>query len=300
MTLVLFARNVAVVIALLLSIFGLAGLLPSAFAWRRWSKTAVLVSAGGVLVWIVEPRAIALTYLAPALDAAFVVTLLIVGWRTPSAAGELIEERLERGFARGGLRRGAAMMARISALDAGGIAFLSGGWRRPAPPGIAYYERNDCLVLFALAIFAIVPEAFVIELFLGGKPWWWHALDLGLHAYAIFWLLALVVSMRDRPHVIRDGTLVARRGVLDTLRIPLADVTAVRIAPELDRRTRRRLAADAAVLHVVGSRMLVLELAASCRHERMLGAPRTVRLVYLPVDDPQTAMRAIAAHTSQK
>jgi len=214
MTILQLARNVAVAIAILLSAFGLAGLLPSAFAWRRCSKTAFLVSAGaqaglgarawrrgdagpfavalpllatlGMCVWLLEPQAVAVTYLAPALDAAFIVTLLVVGWRMPRTAGELIEERLERGFARGGVGSGAAMMARVSALDAGGIAFLCGGWRRPPPVGIGYHRRNDCVIFLALAIVALVPEAFVIELFLGGKPWWWHALDLGLHAYTIF------------------------------------------------------------------------------------------------------------------
>jgi len=328
MTILQLARNVAVAIAILLSVVGLAGLLPSALAWRRWSKTAFLVSAGaqaglgarawrrgdagpfavalpllatiGMCVWLFEPRAIAVTYLAPALDAAFIVTLLVVGWRMPRTAGELIEERLERGFARGGMRSGAALMARVSALDAGGIAFLCGGWRRPPPAGIAYHRRNDCVVFLALAIVALVPEAFVIELFLGGKPWWWHALDLGLHAYTIFWLAALIVSMRDRPHVIHERMLVARRGVFDTLRIPLADIDAVRIAPELDRRTRRRLGAEAAVLHVVGSRMLVLELRQPCRHDRMLGAPRAVLVVYIPVDDPAAAMHAIVAHCNPR
>jgi hypothetical protein len=99
--------------------------------------------------------------------------------------------------------------------------------RRDVGPGesvISYADRFTvvtwaicCLGALELGVVHVLTERWPVLR--------WALFALGL--YALLWMLAFMFSLRQRPHLLRDGELVLRFGHFRTTTVPLASLASV-------------------------------------------------------------------------
>ncbi len=273
------------------------------FARKQRGPSAFIVPLSAAILlaaWLLDPDARYLMFAGPFIELSVLSVLTFWAIRSYRRDKVQFEESFQRLLDRYLPSKGTMALARVTALDLGGFLYLAGGWRRPAPAGLSYHRNNATLALVAIVVFGAIPELFVVELFLGSKPLLWHAVDVAAHLYAIFWFVALYVSFRDRPHVFDNGVLVVRRGLLDTIRVPLAIIEAVTPARRLERVERRALTPDTAYLGLFESPMIKLSLSEPCMLERAIGNQRMVTTIYAPVDDQRNAIFEINVRLDEK
>jgi hypothetical protein len=146
----------------------------------------------------------------------------------------------------------------------------------------------------------VMVEGGVVDVVLAavlgdGSPWVWVV--LGVHVYALVWLVGLLASLHTEPHHLLGTRLELRDGVFGAVSIPLASITGV-VA-------RRRANSGRSGLRVDGSTALLAWGDATAR-VRLGGAggPVTVRGTARPeiatldvtVDEPDAFVRALAPH----
>lgn len=118
----------------------------------------------------------------------------------PGAAAKLIV---------GEIRLFGSLLAQVSRRGAGRQA-----------RGYSYHTsaRTITAVVLGLLIFESVVVESILMFTLAGTPWPW--ILLGLHVYAILWMLALRASMATRPHTLESDGVHIRDGVFTDLVIP--------------------------------------------------------------------------------
>ena len=146
----------------------------------------------------------------------------------------------------------------------------------------------------------VVVEGGVVDVVLAtilgpGSPWVWVV--LGVHVYALVWLVGLIASLHTEPHRLLENRLELRDGVFGSVSVPLASVTGVA--------ARRGANSGRSGLRVDGSVALLAWGDATARVRiHGAGGPVAVRGTARPeiatldvtVDDPDAFVRALAPH----
>lgn len=102
---------------------------------------------------------------------------------------------------------------------------IRGRYDVPAGAVAFGYGRQQAPMFYSLAVLSVVEIAVSGWLI----PWPWLEILLGVLAvYGAVWLVGLYQSFRRRPHYVTDEELALRCGIFGAVRIPLADVVAVR------------------------------------------------------------------------
>ncbi|OAH11243.1 hypothetical protein [Streptomyces jeddahensis] len=150
------------------------------------------------------------------------------------------------------------------------------------------YARGHGAVMYGFA-FVCVIETFAMAVLLRDWPAVERAV-LFLDVYTVVLVIGMYAAWVTRPHVLGPTELRLRRGALVDLRIPLADIAAVRreLRATADKPGEGELRLD------MGSQTSVtLELAAPVRHTTLLGRSRTVRTIHFHADEPDRLVREI-------
>ena len=182
------------------------------------------------------------TYLAPgiawarpAVGAAAevaVVALIAVrvrrGWRTAGGEGDVLA-RIETAA------REIVPARRVAAILASEIAvfyYAFASWRKgPDAPagsqGFSIHEQSGVSALFGLLAGVSVMEAGLVHLVVMR----WSVVGAwaltGFSVYGMVWLIAMARAFAVRPVLVRGGELVARSGMMWTVRVPLAAIRAM-------------------------------------------------------------------------
>lgn len=203
--------------------------------WRRAGPwiTPALVVAEIVLVWSGRLR------LRDAVIVLVVVELLLavaVVSRSASAFRRFTSSRSEGNDAWRAAEDGLARLIPRGAVRV--LLFEARMWvccfqlilmRRPGARGAFSYHRGlqpVLLVVLALVILELGILEIVLAAILGGSVWVWVA--LGVHVYAVVWVIGFLGSIRLRPHLVAPDGLRLRDGVLTDLVVPYDGIAGVR------------------------------------------------------------------------
>jgi hypothetical protein len=238
------------------------------------------------------------TYLAPqiawarpavAASAELTVVALVAfrlrrGWRAAEADTDILSRIAAAA-------REIVPAAKVAAILAGEIAvfyYAFASWRqRPhAPEGtraFSIHQQSGVADLFAVlagvSLIETVLVHFVVMRWSVAAAWALSALSI----YAMVWFVALARSFVLRPVLVRNGELIARGGMLWTVRIPLAAIASV----ESGDTTYAMKIPPASPPNVV------LRLSEPVTARGIYGMTRRVSSLALAIDDQTAFVRAI-------
>jgi hypothetical protein len=180
---------------------------------------------------------------------------------------------------------------KVAAILAGEIAvfyYAFGSWmQRPhAPEGSRAYSihrKSGVADLFAVLAAVSTIETVLVHLVVmrwsAVAAWALSALSI----YGTVWLVAMARSFILRPVLVKDGELIARSGLLWTVRIPLATVASVESGAE----------AYTMKLPPASQPNVVLRLCEPVTAHGIYGMTRRISSVALAIDDQTGFVRAI-------
>lgn len=166
--------------------------------------------------------------------------------------------------------------------------------RRPA--GEAFSHHGDVVILLWVIVAMTVLEGVVVEVLLrvilGPSPWVWIA--LGLHAYAVYMIVAVYAGMVTRPHSLDDGALHLRTGLGAEVAVGLEAIDVVHAGrfPDFDR-SGWRVDGDGNATLARGDANLRLELVPGALVVVNGVARNGIRAVHGTVDEPQRLAAAV-------
>ena len=180
---------------------------------------------------------------------------------------------------------------KVAAILAGEIAvfyYAFAAWtQRPhAPEGSRAYSIHRksgvadlFTVLAAVSVIETVLVHLVVMRWSAAAAWALSALSI----YGTVWLVAMARSFILRPVLVKDGELIARSGLLWTVRIPLATVASVESGAE----------AYTMKLPPASQPNVVLRLCEPVTAHGIYGMTRRISSVALAIDDQTGFVRAI-------
>lgn len=165
-----------------------------------------------------------------------------------------------------------------------------------SPDAFSYHRTLQPLLASIVAL--VVCEGAVVEavlaLLLPGSPWVWVA--LGVHAYALLWLLGYFASLVTQPHWLGPDALFVRDGIFAELEIPYPAIEDVRLSqhPNLGRSGLKIDPASATATLAMGDANLVIDLDPETGiHRRGTSDPLYLGSLYITVDNPTSLVRAL-------
>ncbi|MGY1621333.1 hypothetical protein ACI789_03930 [Geodermatophilus sp. SYSU D00965] len=163
--------------------------------------------------------------------------------------------------------------------------------RREVRPGEAAlpYAGRFGLVVGVLCVLGGL-ETVVVHLLLPWEVARWVLLAVSV--YALLWMVGFGLSLRQHPHVVRDGALVLRFGHLRSVVVPLSGLVAVRRHVETGHRRTVVHDGDRLVVSVMGDTNVELRVDPPVR---VPGQAAPVARVAFYVDDPGAAVRELRA-----
>ncbi|HEY1495174.1 MAG TPA: hypothetical protein VGF49_11560 [Candidatus Solibacter sp.] len=181
--------------------------------------------------------------------------------------------------------------AKVAAILAGEIAVfyyaLACWWQQPhAPEGsraFSIHQQSGVADLFTVLAGVSLIETVLVHLVVMRRSVAaaWALSALGI--YAMLWLVAMARSFVLRPVLVKDGQLIARSGMLWTVRVPLADITLVESGDTT----------CAMKLPPASQPNVVLRLAQPVIACGLYGMTRRVSTLALAIDDQIAFVRAI-------
>ncbi|MGY1689291.1 hypothetical protein [Geodermatophilus sp. SYSU D01105] len=157
---------------------------------------------------------------------------------------------------------------------------------RPGEVALPYAGRFG-LVVGVLCVLGAL-ETVVVHVLLPWEVARWVLLAVSV--YALVWVLGFGLSLRQHPHVVRDGELVLRFGHLRSVAVPLAGLAAVRRSVETGHRRTVVRDGDRLVVSVMGDTNVELRLDPPVH---VPGQDDPVARVALYADDPAAAVREL-------
>jgi hypothetical protein len=121
---------------------------------------------------------------------------------------------------------GLARLVRNQAGLARALWWVVRGRADVGPDDVAIAYSGPDRVLIATLVVLSVLEVAVVHVLVSWPPLRWSLFVLGL--YGVLGLIAFDGTLRQRPHLLRDGELVLRFGHFRTVRVPLDTLTSVR------------------------------------------------------------------------
>jgi hypothetical protein len=160
--------------------------------------------------------------------------------------------------------------------------------RRAVGPGdvaLAYGDRFTLMLGVVCCLGAV--ELGVVHVLTARWPVvQWSLFALGI--YALLWILGFGFSLRQRPHLLRNGEVLLRFGHFHSVRVPVERVVSVRSGAVSGHRRNLVLDGDALTMAVMGDSNLELRFEPPVAIE--VGAvSRTFTRVAFFVDDPRAA-----------
>jgi hypothetical protein len=206
------------------------------------------------------------------------------GWRAAGVDGDVLERIETAACEIVPARRVAAILA--SEIAVFYYAFTS--WREgaDAPAGsqaFSIHEQSGVSALFGVLAGVSVMEAGLVHLVVMR---WSVAVAwvlTGFSVYGMVWLIAMSRAFAVRPVLVRGGELMARSGLMWTVRVPLAAIRAVESgAGDYDLK-----------LPPASEPNVILRLAEPVTAHRMYGMTRRISGLALAVDDRSGLVRAL-------
>ncbi|MDQ6899431.1 MAG: hypothetical protein M3072_07985 [Candidatus Dormibacteraeota bacterium] len=192
-------------------------------------------------------------------------------------------------------------LARLLLFEAHGwraLVELPARWQRPAARTEFPYAsglRVLMAVLLGLTLVELPVFALLAALLLP-----WLAARVGLLVlglYAVWFMASSWAGMVTSPHVVRDGRLLLRAGLLAGIVIPLQDIAAVQPRRQTWSALLGPLLNDGvAAFPVNGSTELELHLRRPAILWRLLGRDEPVERVHVHADDPDRMLEILRRH----
>lgn len=169
----------------------------------------------------------------------------------------------------------------------------------------AFSSLGNLRPLLVTIVLLVAGEGVVVETLLAvvvpGSVWVWVA--LGVHAYALAWLIGLLASFVTRPHRIGPDAVLVRDGIFGELQIPAAAIVDARITRHANfGRSGLRVdpASKTAVL-AMGDANVELDLDPTAEIQRSGAfAPLRLRRLSITVDDPLVFVRALRLRCAEQ
>ncbi|GAC1579766.1 MAG: hypothetical protein NVS3B7_13980 [Candidatus Elarobacter sp.] len=329
MNLLIFLRTIAVAVAIVCTLLSLIATVPFPDRLRKIAKFAALGALGAQVAHeldaVVARRAPWTKLLLPVLGLSIAVRTFHAGSlplgavaflaladaallafaglvvmralrRDPGAYTEdVIERELDR-FTPGPFNR---FMAAELVVIASAVRYVFGGFRRPLPDGFSYVKRWSSLPLFVAIPILTLPEMAVLDFALWHASWYWRFANDALHLYAMLWCFGLVATARTRPHRCDAQRVRLRFGCLRKLDLERSNIAAASVhAAIADSRAHRRALrrqGDAFSMALSGAPAVELTLREPVEVRSLLGRSRSVRRVFVAVDEPAAFAAALAA-----
>jgi hypothetical protein len=165
--------------------------------------------------------------------------------------------------------------------------------RTAVEPGdvVLHYDDRSTVLLWTVGLLGLLEIGVVHVLTANWPVVRWTLLAVGV--VGLLGFLAWGLSLRQRPHVVRAGTLVLRSGGAHTVAVPLATLSAVR---------RHVVGGHRRVVEAGDGRLVVSFLGDTDVEVRLdppaevqvRGRPVTVGQVLFHADDPRAAVRAVS------
>jgi hypothetical protein len=206
------------------------------------------------------------------------------GWRTAGVDGDVLERIGAAACEIVPARRVAAILA--SEIAVFYYAFVS--WREEpdVPAGsqaFSIHEQSGVSALFGVLAGVSVMEAGLVHLVVMRWSLAGAWVLTGFSVYGMVWLIAMARAFAVRPVLVRGGELVARSGMMWTVRVPLAAIRAVESgAGDYDLK-----------LPPASEPNVILRLAEPVTAHGMYGLRRRISGLALAVDDRSGLVRAL-------
>jgi hypothetical protein len=257
-----------------------------------WGGLAVLVVDGGlVLSGVLGVRAgvvlAVVLELVLLVVAGVEVRAFLVGYRRARSTGSGRREAAARGFR-------AAFPPLAITLARAELGLWRALWwalrrRRDVGPNEIAVPYGDRFGLVTGAILCLgALELGVVHVLTA--PWpavRWVLFALGV--YALLWVLAFGLSVRQRPHLLRDGELVFRFGHFRTITVPLADLVGAAGAVVAGHKGTVVLDGDRLALPVMSDTNVELRFDPPVTVE-LKGGRHELRRVAFYADEPRTVV----------
>jgi len=164
--------------------------------------------------------------------------------------------------------------------------------RRAVAPGevpLSYGDRFTEMIWAVCGLRAL--ELAVVHVLTARWPALrWTLFALGV--YAFLWVLGFGLSLRQHPHVLRDGELVLRFGHLRSLSVPLDRLTSVRREAVAGHKRNLVLEDDGVVMSVMGDTSVRLGFDPPADVE-VAGRSRPTSSISFYADDPRAVVRLL-------
>jgi hypothetical protein len=263
----------------------------------RMLLPAVILAEGlGLMATHASHRALELR-LGTAL--ALEVLLLIFAvwaWRaTRTHPGAWSEDRIAAAFEGFVPPRAARLMALELVMLGSAFQFLSGGFRRPAPPGFSLHKETFLRAFLPVLPLLIPADLFLVHaLFPRLAPWLRWLLHFST-LYSVLWMVGLYATLRRRPHQVDETSVSLHLGPLGSLQMRRDLVLSAAPLPEFeDDWAKRQYMKGMHKLLRTGAPTVELQLAEPVLSTGLMG-PGSQRLdrVAVSVDDPSAFITAL-------
>lgn len=169
------------------------------------------------------------------------------------------------------------------------------GWFARRPSGartFTYHRHRDETLWFGLTLMIVieaVPIHVVVHHYSTVAAW----ILTGLHAYSLLWTLGLLVSVRQRPHVLRGTRLRLSTGLFSEAVVELSNVREVIDA----RGEEAEPTEEDEQVGKFGSRHdVTLELHEPVRVHELFGGGEEVSIIHIGLDAPDEFLEALRPH----
>ncbi|WP_021600177.1 hypothetical protein [Actinomadura welshii] len=190
---------------------------------------------------------------------------------------------------------------RVMAFDLRGmvsLVLLVTRRKHGVPPGaVAVPYAGGQLSLQMAFLFAMVLEAVVVELLMRSldAPEGLRAVVLVVDLYSILIVVAIIAACVTRPHVLSDDELRIRCGAFLDLRVPRAQISALRVARNYDETGMVRVRDGRLSVAVAGQTNVVVELREPIQVVRPLGGRAEVGTIRFFADEPAAVGAAVTS-----
>jgi hypothetical protein len=261
----------------------------------RWLVVLVpLADLALVLAGVLDPRTGLLVGLALEALLALVVLVELRVFRAAYRRGRVAGRTRSEAVVLGLEAVWPPVVLRLARAEIGlfrALAWAARGRRSVAPGEIPLsYGDRFTVVLWGICGLGALELGVVHVL---TAPWpvlQWTLFVLGV--YAFLWVLGLGLSLRQHPHLLRDGELVLRFGHLRSLSLPLDRLAAVRTGAVAGHARNLVLDDEAVVMAVMGDTNVELRFEPPV-DVVVAGRSRPVARVSFYADDPRTTARLL-------
>jgi hypothetical protein len=148
------------------------------------------------------------------------------------------------------------------------------------------YNGPDKVLLYTLAVLSVL-EVAIVHVLVSWSPLRWSLFAFGI--YGVLGLVAFDGTLRQHPHLLRNGELLLRFGHFRSVRVPLAGLTSVRKHVTNEHKKTVETDGDGLALSFMGGTNVELRFSPPTTIE-LDGRLHDVTTVSFSADDPRAAV----------